>query len=57
MRDLTKEVSRSRPKNFHGVWCELCKKPCIHPAPDGLENCRFCEEYSLLKLLKREREK
>nr|DAM76072.1 MAG TPA: hypothetical protein [Caudoviricetes sp.] len=28
------------------VWCKLSNIPCIHPEPDGLENCRYCEKYS-----------
>lgn len=33
------------------VWCNLRNIPCIHPEPDGLENCRYCEKYSFTKNL------
>nr|DAE27946.1 MAG TPA: hypothetical protein [virus sp. ctDYl1] len=33
------------------VWCKLRNIPCIHPEPDGLENCRYCEKYSFEKYL------
>ena len=46
-------VKRSRrPEKFNGVWCELNNKPCIHPAPDGLQNCRACSEYDFIAYVK-----
>lgn len=39
------------------VWCELRNIPCIHPEPDGLENCRYCEKYSFEKYLEYKKSK
>lgn len=38
--------------NKKQVWCNLNNSPCIHPSPDDLENCRYCEKYSFSKYMK-----
>lgn len=38
-------------KNKKIIWCKLNNKPCIHPQSDDLENCRYCEEYDIIKYL------
>lgn len=39
------------------VWCKLRNIPFIHPEPDGLENCRYCEKYSFEKYLEYKKQK
>lgn len=37
------------------AWCNLNNFPCIHPNPDDLENCIYCENYSFRKYIEYKR--
>ena len=39
------------------VWCNLNNFPCTHSAPDDLENCRYCENYSFSKYMEYKKKK